>query len=418
MRYHIPPEILYLLMRSMNAFAFALVLTYELAYHTITLGLNPFQLVVVGVVLESMTFLCEIPTGMFADLVSRRLSVIIGIVLCGIGFLFEILYASFTGALVAQVLWGIGFTFYSGAEAAWITDEIGTERVSSLFLRATQLSQVLTIIGTFLGALLASMSISLPIIFGACLYLFVGVGLSFTMTEAGFQPTSLAEGQHAWAIFTRPLRNSFRLIRTHSLLWLILLIGIVIGVSLGGFDRLYTSHFVTTIGLPSWGVLSSVTWLGIINGVVSVLSLLGMEIVRRRYRPTEQFVIMRLLIGLYCGMLAGGFLFALTNSFTIGFAGFCLTQTCRNVSRPLLLLWVNLNAPKQSRATVISTYWQANALGQIAGSPVLGWIATTTSLRTALSAGTLVYIATIPILFVAQRRWNRAQQASMSAGDQ
>jgi hypothetical protein len=44
-------------MRSMNAFAFALVLTYELAYHTITLGLNPFQLVVVGVVLESMTFL-------------------------------------------------------------------------------------------------------------------------------------------------------------------------------------------------------------------------------------------------------------------------------------------------------------------------------------------------------------------------
>lgn len=405
-------------MRSLNAFAFALVLTYELAYHTITLGLSPFQLVIVGVVLESMTFLGEIPTGMFADLVSRRLSVILGIFLCGIGFLFEVLYPSFTGVLAAQVLWGIGFTFYSGSEAAWITDEIGTERVSSLFLRATQLSQVLTIIGTFLGALLASMSVSLPIIIGACLYLFVGVGLSFTMAEDGFQPTSHTHEQHAWVMLTRPLRDSFRLIRTHSLLWLILVIGTVIGVSLGGFDRLYTPHFVTTIGLPTWAALSPVAWLGIINGTVSVLSLLGMEIVRRRYRTTDQFVIMQLLIGLYCGMLAGSFLFALTNSFVIGFAGFCLTQTCRNVSRPLLLLWVNLNSPKQTRATVISTYWQANAFGQIAGSPVLGWIATTTSLRTALSVGTFVYIATIPILSIAQRRWRRAQRAPMIAGDQ
>src|SRR3712207_7951262 len=48
-------SILYLVMRSVNAFASALVLTYELAYHTVIVGLNPFQLVLVGVVLESMT---------------------------------------------------------------------------------------------------------------------------------------------------------------------------------------------------------------------------------------------------------------------------------------------------------------------------------------------------------------------------
>ncbi|MCC5669308.1 MFS transporter [Nostoc sp. CHAB 5784] len=405
-------------MRSVKSFAFALVLTYEFAYHTVTLGLSPFQLVVVGVVLESMTFLCEIPTGMFADLVSRRLSVILGIVLCGGGFLFEILSPSFAGVLVAQVLWGIGLTFFSGAEAAWITDEIGTERVGSLFLRATQLGQVLTIIGTFLGAILASASVSLPIIVGACLCLFLGIVLSFTMTENGFGPTSRVEKQSTWTIVTRPLRDSFQLIQTHSVLWLILLLGIVIGVSLGAFDRLHTPHFFTTIGLPSWRALSSVSWLGIINGVISVLSLLGMEIVRRRYQTIDQLVIIKLLVGLYCGMLVGSFLFALTNLFTIGFAGFCLTQTCRNVSRPLLLQWVNLNAPQQSRATVISTYWQANALGNIAGTPVLGWLATTASLRTALSAGTLVYITTIPILLIAQRRWKRAQQVPMVTGEQ
>jgi len=53
------PALLYVLMRSVGAFASALVLTYELAYHTVVVGLNPFQLVLVGVVLESMTFLFE-----------------------------------------------------------------------------------------------------------------------------------------------------------------------------------------------------------------------------------------------------------------------------------------------------------------------------------------------------------------------
>lgn len=73
-------------MRSVSAFASALVLTYELAYHTIVVGLNPLQLVLVGVVLESMTVLFEIPTGVVADLYSRRLSVILGFFLPVLAF--------------------------------------------------------------------------------------------------------------------------------------------------------------------------------------------------------------------------------------------------------------------------------------------------------------------------------------------
>ena len=50
-------------------------------------GLAPYQLVLVGTAVELSIFLFEIPTGVVADVFSRRLSIIIGYFLMGIGFL-------------------------------------------------------------------------------------------------------------------------------------------------------------------------------------------------------------------------------------------------------------------------------------------------------------------------------------------
>jgi DHA3 family tetracycline resistance protein-like MFS transporter len=46
----------------------------------------------VGTVLEVAVFLFEIPTGLLSDLKSRRLSVIIGFLFVGFGFLVEGLF--------------------------------------------------------------------------------------------------------------------------------------------------------------------------------------------------------------------------------------------------------------------------------------------------------------------------------------
>jgi MFS family permease len=137
---------------------------------------------------------------------------------------------------------------------------------------------------------------------------------------------------------------------------------------------------------------------------------IGAEIVRRRYRTTDQGVIINILLVLYSGMIIGSFVFALTGTFILAVVGFCLSQTLRNIGRPLLLLWINQNVEKKIRATLISSYWQANALGQIVGSPMLGWLGTVPSLRLALGIGTGLYTATLPLLLFAQRRWNQTQR--------
>jgi MFS transporter, DHA3 family, tetracycline resistance protein len=407
MRHVVPAVPLYLIMRGVNSFAFALILTYELAYHTVTLGLTPIQLVTVGVVLESMTLLFELPTGMFADLVSRRLAVILGVLLIGCGFLLEAFVPTFVCVLAAQVLWGIGFTFYSGAESAWLIDEVGIERATPTLLRATQFGFVLTIVGTLAGALLASVQSVLPVMLGACLLLALGVALWLLMPETGFRPAPLAAHQSFWRRVSQPARDTVRLLRVHPLLGLIVALGATIGVSLGAFDRLYTSHLLEQLGRLGGPAIGATTWLGVTNTMVSILSLLGAELVRRRAEVTDQRVMIRVLLGLYSGMIMGSFAFALGSAPVLAVAGFCLSQSLRNVSRPLLLLWIGQNAERQSRATVISTYWQANALGQVAGSPVLGWVGSTFSVRAALGLGALLYVGTLPLLALAKRRWQR-----------
>ena len=48
----------------------------------------------------------------------------------------------FATILLAQVLWGIGYTFISGAKDAWLADELGEERLTAVYLRGSQVAQI------------------------------------------------------------------------------------------------------------------------------------------------------------------------------------------------------------------------------------------------------------------------------------
>jgi|SRR5581483_1135918 DHA3 family tetracycline resistance protein-like MFS transporter len=116
---------------------FAVIFTASTLYQVQTVGLNPLQLVLVGTVLELTAFLVKVPTGIIADVYSRRLSILIGFVLVGIGFLVEGSIPQFWAVLLAQVIWGIGATFQSGALEAWVADQVGEANAGKAFLRGS-----------------------------------------------------------------------------------------------------------------------------------------------------------------------------------------------------------------------------------------------------------------------------------------
>ena len=134
------PHAVYYLLGGGTSFFLVLAFTLNQVYYVTVVGLSPLQLVLVGTVLEATCFLFEIPTGVVADLYSRRLSVVIGVSLLGAGMLLQGLVPTFAAVLVAQVVWGTGSTFLSGADQAWLADEIGEDAVGPVFTRETQLA--------------------------------------------------------------------------------------------------------------------------------------------------------------------------------------------------------------------------------------------------------------------------------------
>jgi len=125
----------YLIMNAAASLSYAMVFTVSGVYLVTVVGLNPLQLVLVGTSLEVAVLLFEVPTGVVADVYSRRLSIIIGMFGIGAGFVLWGATPVFAAVLLAQVIWGIGYTFTSGADTAWIADEVG-ERATAASVRA------------------------------------------------------------------------------------------------------------------------------------------------------------------------------------------------------------------------------------------------------------------------------------------
>ena len=403
---------LFLLMTALQSLALTTVFTINLVYQVRQVGLNPLQLVLVGTTLELTAFLMEIPTGVVADVYSRRLSVILGFLLLGAGFLVEGSLPLFEALLVAQVIMGLGYTFLSGATSAWIVDEIGSERAGGAFLRASQVAQVSSFLAIFVSVALASISLQTAILAGGILLILLAGLLALVMPERGFQRRQ-ADERETWRALFSTLRAGVSLIRASQVLMLIMLATIIHGAFSEGFDRLSIAHILENFSLPPLGPINEIAWFGIISAVSMPLSLGATELIRRRLDLSDGRLVAKTLMLVYVLMIGSVLLFTLGESFALILLGLWLTQAARQVRNPLMEAWINLYVESDVRATVLSIQGQSDALGQIAGGPVVGAIGLASTVRTAISVSGVMLL---PILLVFRRTLGEASRGRRSAG--
>ena len=116
------------------------------------LDLSPLELILMGTAMEAAVFLFEIPTGVVADTYSRRLSLIIGFVGMGVAWMAVALVSAPAAIIALWALWGLAYTFTSGAEEAWISDEVGVDKVGRVFLRGSRIAYIGSVGGLLDGA--------------------------------------------------------------------------------------------------------------------------------------------------------------------------------------------------------------------------------------------------------------------------
>ncbi len=377
----------YLIFNAASSLAYSMIFTLYNIYVVSTAQLDPLQLVLLGTALEASVFIFEVPTGVVADVFSRRLSVLVGIFIIGAGFVLTGAWPSFWPILVGQVLWGLGYTFTSGAQQAWISDEIGEERATAAFLRAAQLENVGALVGVLLGTALGAFSLQAPIVLGGVFFIFLGGWMVLRMPEHGFHPTPAGE-RTTWQRMGQTLKDGLKMVRRRPALTGILAIGLIYGLYSEGFDRLWTAHMLERFTIEGLGGLSTVTWFGLLRFVQIVLGIAALEVVNRRVDLAKPRSLALVLILASAGLVVclGGF--ALANNFALSIGLVWLISVLRQVIGPLYTGWVNHRLDPQVRATVISMSSQTDALGQIAGGPIVGLVAQKLTIQAGLLLST------------------------------
>ncbi len=384
------PYKVYLFLEGGTAFLFSMIFTASSIYQVTLAHLTPLQLVLVGTTIEVSIFLFEVPTGIVADAFSRRLSIIIGVSITGIAFIVEGLFPIFAVILVAQVLWGLGYTFTSGATQAWITDEIGEARAARAFLRSSQVGSFVSLPGIAMGTLLGAWRINIPIVAGGALFLALGALLALIMPETGFKPTP-REDRNSWQHMAHIFREGLRTVQRRPALVTILGIGLFYGLYSEGYDRLWTKLVLDNIAFPAVGNFQPVVWFGLVSGVGTVLAIGAVEVVRRRVDTNNPRSAALALLATTLTIIAGLALFAWSRTFALAAALIWIISMARSVAGPVYEAWVNHRLDSQVRATVLSMSAQVDAIGQVAGGPMVGAIGNW-SVRAAITVSGLLLI--------------------------
>jgi len=378
----------------------SIIFTTWMVYQIQVIGLDAFQLVLIGTIMETSIFIFEIPTGIVADVYSRRLSVIIGTFIMGGAFFIMGLFPTFAAALLAMFLWGLGYTFTSGAYEAWMVDELGQDQAANAFMRANQIGRAAGLLGIVISAILASIALNLPILVGAVLTLIGGVFLVVFMPENGFTPIPSAD-RSSWQQWTDTFRSGLRVIRTRPALLNIVGVGLFFGLFSEGWDRLWQAHLINSIGLP--GLLTPVLWISLISGVDAVMGIVVTEGVRRRLDTNNRLHLTRTLLMLTATMVGAIVIYGLTSGLALALVAFYAFTLARGLIGPLLSIWTNQHIDSQVRATVLSMFSQTDAIGQMAGGPPIGIIGKL-SLRLALVTSGAVLSPALFLLYRVQRK--------------
>ena len=441
----IRPYPLYLILECGMSFLLGICYATITVYWVISGRLNPLELLLLGTALELSYFLLQLPTGLLADLVSRRLCTLAGLFIVGLALIMEALSPAFANLIAAQVVLGLGAALNNGAQEAWVADELagqlGDDRMTGVYLRATQYGLIATVAGSLLSGLIALGGLNLPLLTGGSLICLLAAGAAFVMPENNFhpalsRPASLPPAQpspgqpgpgqpgaretdirepgrrqriavlasSARTLLAEQTRTTRRAVIAVPGLLLLFGMTLFIGMWSESFDRLWGAFLLRDIKFPQLGGLHPAMWFSLFACLAAVLGLGSTEVARRRTERLGPDSVASALLVLTIAIGAAVVAMATAHAFVVGLAAYVAVTVLRPVLDPLLSGWMVTRIEPSVRATALSAKDMFDSAGQIAGGPVIGAIGTLTSIRIALLAGAAALAPAAAFVSAASRR--------------
>jgi MFS family permease len=315
--------------------------------------------------------LFEIPSGYFADVLGRKLTLVIGAILGTLGFLIYSVTSGFACFLLAEVTLGIGQSFISGADSAMLYDTLKHADRTHDYLKYEGRSYT---IGNFseslagvLGGLLATVSLRLPFAFQT-LIAFTAVPAALTLIEPPVGRRRKNPGMMdilrivKYATVTnRPLRYN-------------LLISSVLGTATLTMAWTYPLY-LKDAGFQV-GAIGAVA--AVLNLVVGITTLFAHRI-ESRLKPVRTIWLTSVLITsvfLLLGFIQSAWAVTILVLFYFS----------RGIATPVLKYYVNRITASEVRATVLSVRTLIIRLIFVGLAPSFGWLSDSFSRPVAMRA--------------------------------
>ncbi len=390
------PDQIFIGITFITALIFSVVFTAHLTYYTVVAGLTPLQLVLIGTALEATVFIFEIPTGIVADMKSRKLSVIIGFLLIGIGFIIESYSPRFLNIIIAQFVWGIGHTFISGALQAWISDEVGENKSSKLFIKGNKYEKIGELIGIPISIAVSYVSISLTIGLSGICFLLLSLYLIFYMEERGFKPAIVEKGDYRFRNMFLTVIRSKDLITKDKLAYLLIVGALFLGLYSEGLDRLWNPYLINEFNLPN--IISVTMFFGVLRLLFIIINIVTINIFEYKKIHENKVQILHFLCVAIIFIAIGLIGLSRVDNLYLAIAILCLINASRNIIYPLYDIMLNSCIKDSSiRATMFSIRGQVDSIGQTATGPIIGLIGSRFSIRIAFIACSMLLLPAVYI---------------------
>lgn len=347
-------------------------------------GLNLFQVTSLNSILFCALFLAEAPTGVLADKMGRKRSVIAAMALQVLGEVLYLFSRSYWAFALISVIAGVGFAFASGCVEALIYDTLPAEerdrsmqKAMGLNGLAHQLAFVLApVLGSFLVPVFTLNRFLLAVLLTACS---VAVALLVALTLE--EPPAVARQAQALGQIVSAGIQQLR--RSRRLQWL-LLITMLTSTFTMALVGLYQPYFAT-LGFSAF-------WMGMAFAAGALLAGLGASVAHRvegLLGPRTGLFLVTLLPGI------GYLLLAFATSDGLAFFAFIATYGTATLKEPLLSAYVNQPIVADQRATVLSLINLLVSAYVAAMMLVMGWLADFDPRYAFMLIGGVIVVATL-----------------------
>ncbi|WP_150307473.1 MFS transporter [Planctomonas psychrotolerans] len=338
-------------------------------YMVIDVGLSPSELLLIAAAQGTAAVLFELPAGVLADAFSRKWAIVLSHALMGMAMISTGLFPSFAPLMLSQMLWGISWTFSSGSDIAWITDELQLpDRMHHVLTRQARWQLAGAGVGMVaLGTLGALIDRATVIVAAGVAMLLLGLVVAWLFPERNFMSIRTQRCRGSLRILRHGVRLAFR---DKTILVLVIVTMLVNGAA-DSFGRIYPVKLVD-VGLPEGN--EGTAWFTGISIAGFVTGALTLRIIENRIHSETGARGVMVLGGISGAISLALFGFAPDMQMAI-VAVLVANGVAGPIFRTVTTIWVNRRTTKEVRATTHSLLAQAEYVGEIATAGVLAVIA-------------------------------------------